>query len=227
MFERRDDMVQYYARRATEFERIYSKPERQDDLRRLESMLSECFTDLDVLEIACGTGYWTQIAALSARSIVAVDCNDEVLDIARRRDFGRCPTDFIKSDAYTLEGVSGEFSAGLMAFWWSHVAQIDLPRFLRVLHGKLAVGATVFVLDNRYVKGSNTRVSRTDGDGNTYQVRRLSDGSEHEVLKNFPNAATFAKTIDGYGSNLEFTELPYYWVARYQLTGMPDQQSTD
>ena len=40
--------------------------------------------------------------------------------------------------------------------------------------------------DNCYVEGSSTPLSRTDAAGNTYQSRRLDDGSTHEVLKNFP-----------------------------------------
>lgn len=54
------DMQSYYAARASEYERIYAKPERQADLRRLESMIPAMFARCNVLEIASGTGYWTQ-----------------------------------------------------------------------------------------------------------------------------------------------------------------------
>ena len=65
----------YYARRAKEYEEIYRKPERQGDLRELEAMLGAAFSGMDVLEIACGTGYWTQFIARSAHSVHAVDVN--------------------------------------------------------------------------------------------------------------------------------------------------------
>ena len=45
------------------------------------------------------------------------------------------------------------------------------------------------MLDNQYVLGSSTPISRTDAEGNTYQTRPLKDGSSHEVLKNFPTHA--------------------------------------
>ena len=52
-------MAAYYAQRAAEYERVYFKPERQDDLRRMEAELAAPFAGRRVLEIACGTGWWT------------------------------------------------------------------------------------------------------------------------------------------------------------------------
>ena len=69
MFETK--MADYYAKRASEYERIYQKPERQADLEKLQAILTEVCAGLDLLEIACGTGYWTQYARSSAKSIVA------------------------------------------------------------------------------------------------------------------------------------------------------------
>lgn len=211
------DMIGYYAKRAREYEYIYNKPERQGDLRRLENQIAGEFKGLDVLEVACGTGYWTQFASNSAASILAADYNEEVLEIARSKDYRECPVEFLKSDAYELAEVEGLFPAGLTAFWWSHVLRADLPRFLRAFHSKLKNGAHVVVMDNRYVKGSSTPISRTDAGGNTYQERVLIDGSRHEVLKNFPGQSDFAAALDGFGEGLVFEELPYYWIARYKV----------
>ena len=54
------DLVSYYSRRAAEYERIYRRPERQTDLSTLRQMLSDELRGRDILEIACGTGYWTE-----------------------------------------------------------------------------------------------------------------------------------------------------------------------
>ena len=42
----------YYAARAQEYDRIYSKPERQADLARLQELIPSYFVDRSVLEIA-------------------------------------------------------------------------------------------------------------------------------------------------------------------------------
>ena len=57
---------QYYAERALEYERVYTKPERQSDHTSLHKMVAEFSDERRVLEVACGTGYWTHTAATTA-----------------------------------------------------------------------------------------------------------------------------------------------------------------
>jgi len=59
----------YYAERAYEYDEVYRKPERQADLARLKQLLPPLVADKRVLEIAAGTGYWTQVLAWAAASI--------------------------------------------------------------------------------------------------------------------------------------------------------------
>ena len=178
-------MVSYYAERAAEYEHIYHKPERQDDLRWLRDFVGRTFADTDVFELACGTGYWTEILARSAASVVATDINEEVLAIARSKPVDTAKTTFRKENAYDLPIFPQRFTGGLAVFWWSHVPKARLHDFLRGFHRALSPAARVVFIDNCYVAGSSTPVSRTDEQGDTYQLRRLDGGSTHEVLKNF------------------------------------------
>src|SRR5262245_32114325 len=179
-------MVDYYARRAKEYERIYQKPERQADLTRLRDFLEGAFVGLDVLEIACGTGYWTAVIARTAASVLATDINDEVLAMARTKSTTQATVTFQRADAYALPDFPRKFPAGLAAFWWSHVPKASRSAFLQGFHRRLLPGARVIMIDNIYVEGSSSAVIRTDADGNTYQLRQLEDGSSHEVIKKFP-----------------------------------------
>ena len=208
-------LTEYYAKRAAEYERIYQKPERQADLKKLQTIITEAFAGHDLLEIACGTGYWTQFASRSAKSIIATDYTEEVLSIAREKDYGDCPIRFMRSDAYVLNEVDAQLSAALVGFWWSHVPKSKLDDFLTKLHSKLAKGAIVIILDNRYVEGSSIPISRGDDEGNTYQIRELSDGSTYEVLKNFPTQTEFIERIEPLSEKCDFIELDYFWLARY------------
>jgi demethylmenaquinone methyltransferase/2-methoxy-6-polyprenyl-1,4-benzoquinol methylase len=212
------NLAGYYAKRAAEYERIYEKPERQEDLTTLRSLLRETLKGRDVLEVACGTGYWTQVAAQTARSIFATDVNEEVLQIARSKDCGTSKVRLEKRDAFDLAGISGKFDAGLAAFWWSHLKKSQVRDFLLHFHGKLTPGARVVFIDNNYVPGSSTPISRTDEEGNTYQERALENGSKYEVLKNFPNEAELETVLDGLAGNLKLVKLTYYWFLSYQTT---------
>jgi demethylmenaquinone methyltransferase/2-methoxy-6-polyprenyl-1,4-benzoquinol methylase len=210
-------LIEYYAKRAQEYERLYEKPERQADLAAIKKLCAEAMAGKHVLEIACGTGYWTQAAAQTARSIVATDINEEVLQIARSKSYP-CGVQVQSADAFILGSLPGQpFTAGMAMHWWSHLRQTEIPRFLAGFHQLFSPGARLLFMDNRFVAGSNTPISRTDAAGNTYQLRRLADGTGHEVLKNFPSASEVQHFLGEAADEVCWTELPYYWILTYQL----------
>jgi demethylmenaquinone methyltransferase/2-methoxy-6-polyprenyl-1,4-benzoquinol methylase len=208
-------MVSYYAERAAEYERIYHKPERQADLRHLRSFVERTFADADVFELACGTGYWTEILSRTAASVVATDINEEVLEIARSKPIDIRKTTFHIADAYHLPDFTHGFTSGLSVFWWSHVPKARLPGFLRGFHRIFAPGARIVFIENCHVEGSSTPISRTDEHGDTFQLRRLDDGSTHEVLKNFPTESELRAAVEGLASDVQVEFLEYYWILSY------------
>ena len=196
----------YYAARAHEFDRVYAKPERQNDLRHLENWLPTVFLHRRVLEVACGTGYWTQFIAPNAAHVVATDATPETLDIAQKRITAR-NVGFHIADAYALPDQLGRFNAAFAGFWFSHVPRSRIRRFLYNLHARLEPGAVVLFLDNLYVGGSSSAITERDDDGNTYQSRKLADGTSHRVLKNFPSADDLIKGVEGIGKNPRYQQL--------------------
>ena len=72
----------YYRDRAPEYDRFYEIPERQGDLAWLRTWLLSHSRGRTILEVATGTGYWTEVAARVAKAIVATDYNPEMLAIA-------------------------------------------------------------------------------------------------------------------------------------------------
>ncbi len=204
----------YYAARAAEYDRVYAKPERQDDLRRLRAWLPPWFAGRRVLEIACGTGYWTQFIAPVARAVVGLDAAAETLVLARQRP-GNERVEFIVGDAYRPHADGGPFDAAFAGFWFSHVPRSRRIEFLAGLRDALGPGATVVLLDNRFVAGSSQPISASDDDGNTYQTRTLDDGTRHRVLKNFPTQAELEASIAGLGRDPVYTAFEYYWALRY------------
>jgi len=207
-------MQSYYAARAPEYDSVYRKLERQPDLRSIESWLPPRFTGETVLEIACGTGYWTQFIARSAARIVAVDSAPETLRIAKDR-VPEGMVQLVVGDAYALPVHMGVFSAAFAGFWFSHVPKARRLEFLLGLGKRLKPGSKVVLLDNRYVEGSSSPVTEQDSEGNTYQTRALNDGSAHRILKNFPSEAELQESIVGLGESGTFTRWSCYWAFEY------------
>jgi ubiquinone/menaquinone biosynthesis C-methylase UbiE len=214
------DLQQYYAGRAPEYDRIYRKPERQPDLRAIESWLPEVFAGKSLLEIACGTGYWTQFLAPATRSLLAIDVSHEVLDIARSRVTARHVT-FTLGDAYSPTAETGPFDAAFAGFWLSHVPVERLREFIHGLHAVLVPGAKVVFLDNLFVEGNSTPLSEQDQRGNTYQARKLDDGSVHRVLKNFPSEQALRDMVAGVATDVVYHQWQYFWALEYAAGEQP------
>ncbi|MBC7995290.1 MAG: class I SAM-dependent methyltransferase [Rhizobacter sp.] len=207
-------MRRYYALRAREYERIYAKPERQADIAAVKAWLPPLFDSRQVLEVACGTGYWTPFAAASCASWTATDVNDEVLTLARAKPLPHERVQFMLADAYAL-GVPRQFDAAFAGFWWSHVPLERSSEWLDGLHACLLPGARVVLIDNRYVEGSSQPVTRRDDLGNSYQTRRLDDGSTFEVLKNFPAEDDMRRLLGTRAKEFSWTQWPYFWACTY------------
>jgi ubiquinone/menaquinone biosynthesis C-methylase UbiE len=210
-------MHHYYSKRAQEYEKIYCKPERQHELEWLRGRIPKIFKGRSVLEIACGTGYWTQFIARAARKVHACDINDSVLEIAREKPIAPGKVDFFKADAITLEGVPRGCDAAFAGFWWSHVKKSGIGQFVSNLSGVLAPGSVVAILDNTYAEGSSTPVSRRDAEGNTYQMRNLANGEAYEVLKNFPTAGELREAVASVAREARLESLQYYWLLVFTL----------
>src|SRR5215472_11059784 len=176
---------EYYAQRAAEYDEVYRKPERQADLARLRQLLPPLVAGKRVLEVAAGTGYWTQVLAGTAEAITATDLNAETIALATQRSYGPARVRMQTADAYQLDAVPGDFVLVFCGFWWSHISRADIPRFLAGVRARAGPGAPLVLVDNRYVPGSSTPISRTGPDGDTYQLRQLNDRREYEVFKNF------------------------------------------
>jgi len=211
-----DSLAAYYAKRAAEYERIYAKPERQADLASLRSRLTTLLAGRTVLEVACGTGYWTEVIAPHARSITAIDFAEETLAIARSKKYPAGRVEFAQGDAYALADFGRRHDALLAGHWWSHVLLSRLDAFLAGVARAVAPGAIVVFFDNRYVEGSSTPLSRRDAQGNTYQARKLDNGSAHEVLKNFPTEQELVERASARGLDAKVQWLEYYWLLAYR-----------
>jgi SAM-dependent methyltransferase len=207
------ELAEYYRERAAEYDAVYAKPERQQDLARLHGLLPPLVAGRRVLEVAAGTGYWTRVLSGSAAAITATDLNAETLELARAREYGGAAVTFRLADACALGQVPGEFDTAFVGFFWSHVLRGDLARFVAGLRARLGPGARLIVLDNSYVPGSNQPISRTTEAGDTYQRRTLNDGRSFEILKNFPGRAQFTADVTGVADDVRWTQLRYYWLA--------------
>jgi ubiquinone/menaquinone biosynthesis C-methylase UbiE len=215
------DMVKYYRDRAKEYEQVYEwrDPYRQEEQECLGQEIREVFKGRSVLDIGCGTGYWTQKTSMTADRITGIDINEAVLEIARSKSYC-CPTEFKAMNAYDMKFPPDTFTGALATFWLSHVHRKDVDGWIEHMHNVLAPGALVFIADNTYIEGVGGRLITKEGDSNTYKLRTLNDGSQHLIVKNYFTAEEIVELFnchtDGVTQDNVFHGTCFWWIC-YQL----------
>jgi len=224
MSPRHDDdisrMQRYYDLRAPDYETMYGfdNPHRRAELDAIEALTRTTFADKRVLEIACGSGYWTEALSHVATHVTALDTSEPMLTIARRRNYPRSNVTFSICDAYTLGAVAGAFNAALAGFWLSHVPKRRLRDFLAGLHAKLESGSSVLFFDNNRVAGLGGEVVTVDGSEDTFKKRTVADGSEHVIVKNYFSVDELRELLTSCGTVVDITMGHWYWSALYITT---------
>ncbi len=210
------EMQAYYAARAPYYDAVYLKPERAADIAFLRSHLAERMAGRELLEVACGTGFWTQDLAPAAARLVSTDYTAEPLAFARLRP-GVAAVRFEQADAYALPASLGDFDAAFAGLWFSHVPVEAREAFVASLHARLRPGARVIWIDNHERQCEDFPIAETDARGNTWQHRPLRDGSVHRVLKNFPDEATLRTLVAGRARRAHYRRLDNFWLFEYEL----------
>jgi demethylmenaquinone methyltransferase/2-methoxy-6-polyprenyl-1,4-benzoquinol methylase len=209
------DQKTYYSDRAEEYEKIYDKPERQKDIPKVIDYLQRHFNNKDLIEIACGTGYWTQYISKTAKHIFATDINEKVINIAKSKQYESENVKFQLADVFNLPDEIGKYEAGFGGFIWSHIPKQELSMFLRKFLTVITPGGMLIFIDNNYVEGSSTPIYITDEFQNAFQKRKLVDGSEHSIIKNFPTDDELLTLIKPVATDIEITRFEYYWAVKF------------
>jgi SAM-dependent methyltransferase len=214
----RMSMEAYYRERATVYDEFYRVGRRKDDLVALKSWVLERVKDATILEVAAGTGYWTEVAAPVARAITATDYNPETLAIAAQRRLGPHVT-LTVADAYQLPDIPRTFSVGMAMLWWSHIHKQRRREFLSHFTGRLAPGALVLMFDQFYIEGLSNPISRSDEWGNLYTVRALPNGANYEIVKNYPTDKELIDTFSEFYEEVVVTRLNEFWTLSARVRG--------
>ena len=208
-------MENYYKQRAPIYDQVYLYPERENDINFLKAQLPSKFSGLDVIEVAAGTGYWTQFICRTAKSILATDAVQEPLNDLKRRALPKSVT-IAKADAYALREIKPKFNGAFAGLWLSHVPKQKIHSFITGLHLLLESGSKVIFIDNAKTQCERLPITREDDLGNTYQQRELEGGSSYEVLKNFPAEAELKSYVADFANNINFIELEHFWLLEYK-----------
>jgi 2-polyprenyl-3-methyl-5-hydroxy-6-metoxy-1,4-benzoquinol methylase len=173
------DQVEYYRRRAGEYDATaygnlaVARP-------RIARLVAQMRPTGTVLEIACGTGLWTEALAEWADTLTAIDAAAEAVAIARDR-VGTGGVSFEVADVFSWNPAA-RFDVIFFSAWLSHVPTDRFAEFWQLLGNLLAEhGRVLFIDEHVDERGKEAYVA----DQNEVVERRLGDGSTFRIIKNF------------------------------------------
>ena len=176
-----DHMKQYYDRLASEYEENEAhREEPAEDLPGLFHAIS-VLPPTRVLDVACGTGFFTQHLG---SEVTGLDQSETMLEVAR----GHVPwAEFVRGDAFRMPFANHSFERVFASFFYGLLPLEDRGRFLEEAR---RVGAELILLEPTPEWGPR---GRAEG----WEERRLSDGSRYEIYRRYFTAEKFTEELDG------------------------------
>jgi ubiquinone/menaquinone biosynthesis C-methylase UbiE len=208
----------YYRARAPEYDEWWQRRDRYDwgeeqllEWQRQVAVLDDALTAFgatgSVLELAEGTGWWTERLARTADRLTVVDSSPEVLALNRER-VGRSDVNYVVADLFDWQADS-RYDVVFFSFWLSHVPRRRVGGFWSLLDSCLAPSGRVFLIDNRNDPqperaAKDAFVIKYDTD---LHLRRVKDGSEYRVVSVMYEPGELQSLIEAEG-----------WTAEIQAT---------
>ena len=155
------------------------------------------------MELAGGTGWWTERLARTADRLTVVDSSPEVLALNQAR-VGRSDVNYVVADLFDWQADS-HYDVVFFSFWLSHVPRSRFGEFWSLLHSWLTPSGRAFLIDNRNDPQPETTakdpfVIKYDTD---LHLRRLRDGSVHRVVSVMYEPGELQSLIEAEGWSAE------------------------
>ena len=219
----------FYRARAPEYDEWWQRRGRYDrgeeqllewqrQVATLDAALDAFGPTGNVLELAGGTGWWTQRLAETADRLTVVDSSPEVLALNRKR-VGRPDVRYDVADIFEWQPDSS-YDVVFFSFWLSHVPRNRFGDFWTLVRSCLSPSGRVFLIDNRDdpMPDSSFKDPYVVEYGMDLHLRTLSDGSQFRVIKVMyePDQLESLIAAEGWTVGIDATRWFIFGSARHQ-----------
>lgn len=216
-----NEQVAYYRARANEYDEWFRRDGRYDrgpeanalwaeEVGQVSDALAAFHPAGDVLELAAGTGWWTQRLAQYTERLTAVDASAETLAINQAK-MGDAPIRYVEADLFEWQP-DRRYDIVFFSFWLSHVPPERFQAFWEMVRSCLKPQGRVFFLDSRYEGTSTAADHRLEGENATTILRRLNDGREFRIVKVFYRPDDLAARLADLGWDVDVRATPSYFL---------------
>jgi len=219
----KNPVIAYYDSIAAHYDNTAAgvEEEQLEDLDEAREQLATLLSGHRILELGCGSGAWTEVLAETAESILATDASAAMLDLARMHGEDLDNVEYRVIDALALPDDIGsgenKFTAVFMAGLWAHLTRKQQDDLLQSLKKRLGKDVLLVLFDDNYVEGESATIVRTDLLGNTHEFQLDADGTQHELVKNYPTDSALRKRVGVAGREIRVARWEFYWVLTCRL----------
>jgi trans-aconitate methyltransferase len=196
-----NEQIAYYRSQAPEYEEVTEQAEElKGAYTRARELLQQLGPCEQVLELACGTGVWTQILLSMAHDITAIDAAPEMLSLAQQK-LGNARISYQQADVFQWEPRQ-EYDLVFFANWLSHVLPKDLDAFLSKVSRAVRPGGSLVMVDQYAPLQADREIIVRDAEERAiYAKRSLLNGQTFLIVKVFYDLQIIENLLDA----LDFT----------------------
>lgn len=203
-----DEQACYYRARAAEYDDWWFRRDRYDhgpqlnarwfaDAVQLEAALERFDPAGNVLELACGTGLWTQRLIDHADRLTVVDGSPEMLGLCRAR-VNDPRVEYVEANLFDWEP-QGTHDVCFFSFWLSHVPEERFAAFWAKVRRSLAPDGRVFFIDSLRSDKASALDHELPEPDDPIMLRRLADGREYRIVKHFYEPGSLQRRLADLG----------------------------
>lgn len=163
-----------------------------------------------VLDLACGTGIWTERIVRRGLHVTAIDSSERMLAINKAKVASEL-VEYIQTDIFTWKP-DQKYDGLVMTFWLSHVPRSHLGRFLRIVRQAVSSGAPIFVADSHYHEGHLEPDSVASERHASTSTRILPDGQSFEIVKVFYDSDELSVAFQSAGFDLDLKGTQAFFI---------------
>ena len=217
------EQAEYYRARAGEYDDWWRRIGRYDrgpeatarwnaEVAEVAAALDRAPLTGDVLELASGTGWWTERLARTASRLTCIDASPETIEInrARLRSAGLPEPRYAVADLFAWTP-DETYDAVFFSFWLSHVPEDRFEAFWSTVARALKPGGRAYLVDSLpdLTSTANNHVM-PDADG--LQERKLDDSRSYRIVKRFREAGPLADRLAMLGWTSSLASTSHYFV---------------
>jgi demethylmenaquinone methyltransferase/2-methoxy-6-polyprenyl-1,4-benzoquinol methylase len=216
-----DEQARYYRARAGEYDDWWFRRDRYDhgvelnaqwfaDAAELQAALERFNPAGNVLELACGTGLWTQRLIDHADRLTAVDGSPEMLRLCRAR-VNDPRVEYVEVDLFDWEPQE-PYDVCFFSFWLSHVPEERFEAFWAKVWSALAPDGRVFFIDSLRIEEASALDHELPEPEDPIMLRRLADGREYRIVKHFYEPASLQGRLAGLGWEIDVSATSTFFL---------------